>query len=387
MKKWCLTCIIFICIVFSAYCTDSTVLRQVSVTHYPVERREEKIIVINFDDTGLLSSIDSEDLNDWQEKQRIEFPPIDLNLKVRVTHDKNIYDFYFQSTEHSWHHKMIPDKNCWKWFYEDDGTMILICTLYYSDDEMCITSDGKEEPINIKYENKKMTIDMGYDRKCVLDMSKPVPSFVTDIDYDDVSEISKKNGSYSFDTSFEFFYDAYSVENAPPFTDFSRVAFLIPVLSRIHPFFYPFVTGLINISETDTYHATSYLTEDKTTYEPEQLQKKDGLPWASANGKGIGEVINIKKMKHENPDELVIMNGYQDKNHPDYYEKNSRVKKLKITNAQTQKSKTITVKDTKDEQRFSLTELGSGSEYDFEILDVYEGNKYDDLCIQYLVVE
>ena len=135
------------------------------------------------------------------------------------------------------------------------------------------------------------------------------------------------------------------------------------------------------------YHSTSYLAEGTTTYEPEHLQRKDGLPWASGNGKGIGDIISIKEFEHENPETLIIMNGYQDVNHPDYYGKNSRVKALKITNRQTKMSKTIAVSDTKEEQRFSLKELGKGGEYELEILDVYKGNKYDDLCIQYLVVE
>ena len=135
------------------------------------------------------------------------------------------------------------------------------------------------------------------------------------------------------------------------------------------------------------YHSTSYLTESTTTYEPEHLQRKDGLPWASGNGKGIGDIISIKEFEHENPETLIIMNGYQDKTHPDYYGKNSRLKALKITNRQTKKSKKIAVSDTKEEQRFSLKELGKGGEYELEILDVYNGSKYDDLCIQYLVVE
>lgn len=141
------------------------------------------------------------------------------------------------------------------------------------------------------------------------------------------------------------------------------------------------------VCNNTTYHATSYLIESKTTYEPEHLQEKDGLPWASGNGKGIGDIISIKEFEHKNPRELVIMNGYQDKNHPDYYEKNSRVKNMRITNTRTKKSKKITVKDIKEEQRFTLADLEEGSGYELEILDVYGGNKYDDLCIQYLVVE
>ena len=135
------------------------------------------------------------------------------------------------------------------------------------------------------------------------------------------------------------------------------------------------------------YHSTSYLTEGSTTYEPEHLQQKDGLPWASGNGFGIGDVISIKEFEHKNPTTLKIMNGYQDPNHPDYYEKNTRVKKIKVTNTDTQKSKSLIVKDIKNEQTLDISDLGKGRNYDIEIQEVYEGNKYKDLCIQYLVVE
>ena len=80
------------------------------------------------------------------------------------------------------------------------------------------------------------------------------------------------------------------------------------------------------------------------------------------------------------------MNGYQDPNHPDYYEKNSRVKKIKVTNTDTQKSRSLIVKDIKNEQTFDISDLGKGQDYDIEIQEVYEGNKYKDSCIQYLVL-
>lgn len=143
----------------------------------------------------------------------------------------------------------------------------------------------------------------------------------------------------------------------------------------------------IVVCKNTNYYATTYLTEGTTTYEPEHLQQKDGLPWASGNGEGIGEIISIKEFKNKNPTVLKIMNGYQDSTHPDYYEKNSRVKTIKITNKETKKSKKIRVKDIKEEQIFSITDLGQGQEYDIEILNVYPGKKYKDLCIQYLVVE
>ncbi len=48
MKKLSLTCIIFICTVFSVYCADATILREVSVSHYPVEKRSIQVVVINY---------------------------------------------------------------------------------------------------------------------------------------------------------------------------------------------------------------------------------------------------------------------------------------------------------------------------------------------------
>ena len=96
-----------------------------------------------------------------------------------------------------------------------------------------------------------------------------------------------------------------------------------------------------SVSKSEAHYTSSYLTEDATTYEPEHLEQKDGLPWAGGNGKGIRDVISIKEFEHKNPSTLKIINGYQDKNHPDYYEKNSRLKKIKVKNADTKKVKRL----------------------------------------------
>lgn len=363
MKRIISGCIISI-LVFSAFCMDTTILREKTVNNLIVENElsKEQTIVIDFDDKGFLCSLDSE------------------NLKIHVDTNKNIYDLYFQNSMESWHQQMVHEKNCWKWF-NNKG---LICNIYYSEEKKTVTSDSKNYTINIKYENKRININLGSGRKCIFDMSKPIPVFITDRDITSISEI---NNEYIFTDYFDNIVTEFSIKNTPAFMGFSNIAFLIPVLFHIDYYFYPFITGIINISGTQKYYATSYLIEGKTTYEPEHLKQKDGLPWASGNGKGIGDVISIKEFKHKNPSELVIMNGYQDKNHPDYYDKNSRVKSVKITNSKTKKSKTIIVKDSKEEQRFSLIELGTGNEYEFEIMDVYTGIKYDDLCIQYLAVE
>lgn len=166
-------------------------------------------------------------------------------------------------------------------------------------------------------------------------------------------------------------------------TDFNQICLMWIMRYDFEGFLLPYLFCKLDRA----YHATSYLTEGGTTYEPEHLQQRNGLPWASGNGSGIGDVISIKEFEHKNPTTLKIMNGYQDPNHPDYYEKNSRVKKIKVTNTDTKKSKKLTVQDIKTEQTFDISALGNGRTFEVEILDVYGGSKYKDLCIQYLVFE
>ena len=188
---------------------------------------------------------------------------------------------------------------------------------------------------------------------------------------------------YEINYSYEGLESKYEFVKSYYCKDVNQICVLWLLRNLINPFLCPYLFCKLDRA----YYATSYLTEGKTTYEPEHLQQKDGLPWASGNGSGIGDVISIKEFEHKTPTTLKIMNGYQDPNHPDYYEKNTRVKKIKVTNTDTQKSKSLIVKDIKNEQTFDISDLGKGRNYDIEIQDVYEGNKYKDLCIQYLVVE
>ena len=192
-----------------------------------------------------------------------------------------------------------------------------------------------------------------------------------------------EDNKYEINYSYEGLESEYKFKKQYYCTDINQTCTLWLLRNHISSALLPYLFCKLDRA----YHASSYLTEGATTYEPEHLEQKDGLPWASGNGKGIGDVISIKEFEHKNPSTLKIINGYQDKNHPDYYEKNSRLKKIKVKNADTKKCKTIVVKDVKEEQVFDLSDLGKGQNYDIEILDVYEGNKYQDLCIQYMVLE
>lgn len=365
MNKKFFICFLFFSLMYTIYCSEYTTILKNKLTSLSDQgiTSIDKKTVLKFDKDGYLSSVISDDIN------------------ITINHKGASYDLFFQDNEESWHQRMVHEDDCWRWFNDNK----LICNIYYSNSKKYINSDSTNYTIEMQTINNQIIINLGTGRKFVLDMNtKNTPVFNNSRE---ISKLKRINNIYTFTDYFDVCYTNYRIENPPFYLDYSQIAFLVPVLFHIDYNFYPFITSLINQCYDSVYHSTSYLTESTTTYEPEHLQRKDGLPWASGNGKGIGDIISIKEFEHENPETLIIMNGYQDANHPDYYGKNSRVKALKITNRQTKKSKTIAVSDTKEEQRFSLKELGKGGEYELEILDVYNGSKYDDLCIQYLVVE
>ena len=101
-------------------------------------------------------------------------------------------------------------------------------------------------------------------------------------------------------------------------------------------------------------------------------------PWVEGvDDYGIGEKLTARFS--EPIYSFVILNGYVDPLHPDYYKKNSRVRKIKVTDAGSKKIYVFELKDEVIEQRFILDEPAEVLE--FEILDVYKGSKYKDTCI------
>ena len=135
------------------------------------------------------------------------------------------------------------------------------------------------------------------------------------------------------------------------------------------------------------YEASSYLIEGKTVYGPDNLSSVEGLPWASANGYGIGDKIQIKA--NANNVKLGFYNGFQSKNKPYLYKANSRAKTIEIKNIENGKVCKIRLKDNADMQNLSLKELNIGQKsilnLEITILEVYQGEKYKDLCIQAII--
>lgn len=140
----------------------------------------------------------------------------------------------------------------------------------------------------------------------------------------------------------------------------------------------------------NTYTASSFLTENKIMYNADNLQTITGLPWVSGNGDGVGDKISINFDSRSNLS-FAFYNGFQSEQKPYLYNLNSRVKKIKATCIETKKSKVFDLRDTDKKQIISVDEVigcyGEVVTIEFEIIDVYYGSKYKDLCIQAIVPE
>ncbi|MDD5928425.1 MAG: hypothetical protein PUC37_01350 [Spirochaetales bacterium] len=129
--------------------------------------------------------------------------------------------------------------------------------------------------------------------------------------------------------------------------------------------------------------ASSYLTENKISYDVSNLSPKVNLPWIPDfhdNGKNAYLIINNCEVN-----EIFISIGYVDTNRPDLYYKNSRPKKIRIYFEKTKKEKEYLLEDTSNAQKIILSENpGAVGTIIITFSEVYEGTKYKDLCINFL---
>lgn len=103
------------------------------------------------------------------------------------------------------------------------------------------------------------------------------------------------------------------------------------------------------------------------------------LPWCEGvAGYGIGEWI--QKSFFQKGDKLLLLNGYVDPNHPDYYYKNSRIKDVQVITEYG--SKICTLSDSPQLQVINLDKR-INSYVRLRIESVYKGTKYDDTCLSY----
>lgn len=327
-----------------------------------------------FDQDMYLKKIASKSVLDkkWDKEFNVNCEKKDGTFKIDIS-EKNINYSKDRNEERTYF--LQKDKDIWNLFYNSK----MLGTISYSSDlEECYYYSNKEKIKEVFYSRRNNEYSL-FNTRYIL---RNGIFYEKNVDGNETYKLTDDN-KYEIKYSYEGLESEYEFAKDYYCTDINQICVLWLLRNDVNSFLLPYLFCKLERA----YHATSYLTEGSTTYEPEHLQQKDGLPWASGNGFGIGDVISIKEFEHKNPTTLKIMNGYQDPNHPDYYEKNSRVKKIKVTNTDTKKSKKLTVQDIKTEQTFDISALGNGRTFEVEILDVYGGSKYKDLCIQYLVFE
>ena len=167
------------------------------------------------------------------------------------------------------------------------------------------------------------------------------------------------------------------------------------VSAEIDPSILPFILLFPKLEKYEkknsiiSYESASYLTEKDAVYSAENLSSLEGLPWASANGFGIGDVIYITVDINDKLN-LSLFNGFQSEKKY-LYEQNSRVKKIEITNLDTNKKSSYVLKDTTEEQTITLQKHTDSANqvgrFAIKILEVYPGTKYKDLCIQAIIAK
>lgn len=132
------------------------------------------------------------------------------------------------------------------------------------------------------------------------------------------------------------------------------------------------------------YNSSSYLTESKTVYLPENLGVSVfSCPWVEGvSGPGIGETITIER--DASFGEIFFSNGYFSYDNPTLYEKNGRVKRIKIEGINSGFSTEISIEDKPEPQIIELPKIDT--KIIITILDVFPGTAWDDTCINYILV-
>lgn len=140
------------------------------------------------------------------------------------------------------------------------------------------------------------------------------------------------------------------------------------------------------ITKAAEYTATSSLKEGDRYYSPTNLGEiRPGNPWVEgAKGAGIGEKITTKwNIKKGGIKALIFANGYVSYNKPNLFLQNNRVKRLRLSNESGQMNFFVDLNDTPNPQIFILPV--ETHDVTFEIISVYEGSRWDDTCINFIL--
>ena len=152
------------------------------------------------------------------------------------------------------------------------------------------------------------------------------------------------------------------------------------------PFFFGFssMRGLELINQLNSITASSELVENGYVYSANNLGNFNlSEPWVEGvPGNGEGEYITFSG----NCTYIYLFNGYVSYSKPYLYERNSRIKKIKITTTTGNGTKVFffNLFDTPNPQKINLGERVT-DDIKLEILEVYSGSKYQDTCLNALL--
>jgi hypothetical protein len=119
-------------------------------------------------------------------------------------------------------------------------------------------------------------------------------------------------------------------------------------------------------------------------YSPDNLGEKIGECWVP--GKGLNErlTLSISPRHQMEGGNIYVSSGFVSFLKPYLYTENSRIKKIRLSDS-SGKSKTVELKDTPHFQPVSIEGIGTNEDGNsvltMEILEVYPGSKYDDICL------
>jgi hypothetical protein len=131
--------------------------------------------------------------------------------------------------------------------------------------------------------------------------------------------------------------------------------------------------------------SSSFLIEHNIKYSTENLNDKIGICWAEGvSGNGINETLYIKM---NGANSLHISTGFVSFNKPYLFKENSRPRKIELS-VDNKYSIIINLDDTPNFQTIKLPEeLKKDEILRMKILEVYPGTKYEDTCINMILLD
>jgi len=134
--------------------------------------------------------------------------------------------------------------------------------------------------------------------------------------------------------------------------------------------------------------ASSHLIEGNIVYSIDKLNERIGECWVEGvPGHGINETLHINEWPGIDLNSIHISIGFVSFNRPHLYNQNSRPKKIELS-VVNKFSITVDLNDTPNFQTINLpVGIGRNDILVLKILEVYEGTRYEDTCINMLLVD